>query len=264
MKRRTKPWGNGAFTLIVFASGAIIGRSSPDLDALCRDDPPESLYQAHCKIASEEDRFFLCDLTGLRECTTLLDGFPVNDGYVGPLRTGSLLAVGPLRIKVQLSDMAKGDPIADGHSLKRPSEDEEGGWQSMVYKKTAADSKMAVLKQQQEYKDRAEMRRNKCKGEAGSAAIDGLVRKFEQIRQAEEMAAETEDSRVEMPLMEAHREGNMGIDGTFLGGGGNERAGIGFHSTNGPELIPNVIDPRSLSPQEASRLKTQMRFQSAR
>lgn len=33
------PWGNSACTLRVESTGAIIGRSCPDLDALCRDDP---------------------------------------------------------------------------------------------------------------------------------------------------------------------------------------------------------------------------------
>ena len=64
--------------------------------------------------------------------------------------------------------------------------------------------------------------------------------------------------------MDAHREANMAVDGSFLGGGGIERAGIGFQSAmGGAELIPNVLDPRSLTPQEAAKLKTQMRFEQA-
>ena len=58
---------------------------------------------------SEQDRFYICDL-GTSEEGTLLDGFALNDQWVGPLKTGSILTVGPLRIEIQLSDMAKDTP----------------------------------------------------------------------------------------------------------------------------------------------------------
>ncbi|CAE7394501.1 unnamed protein product [Symbiodinium microadriaticum] len=82
------PWGNSACTLRVESTGAIIGRCCPDLDALCREDPPERLAQAHCKIRSEKDRFFLCDMETTDEGTTL-DGYAVNSDWVGPLKSGS-------------------------------------------------------------------------------------------------------------------------------------------------------------------------------
>eukprot|EP00439_Symbiodinium_sp_Y106_P042404 s12_g5.t1 len=100
------PWGNSACTLRVESTGAIIGRCCPDLDALCREDPPERLAQAHCKIRSEKDRFFLCDMETTDE-GTMLDGYAVNSDWVGPLKSGSLITCGPLRIKIQLSEMAK-------------------------------------------------------------------------------------------------------------------------------------------------------------
>eukprot|EP00928_Gymnodinium_smaydae_P032793 TRINITY_DN23665_c0_g2_i1.p1 TRINITY_DN23665_c0_g2~~TRINITY_DN23665_c0_g2_i1.p1 ORF type:complete len:526 (-),score=109.41 TRINITY_DN23665_c0_g2_i1:204-1781(-) len=262
LKRPRPPWGSSACTLVVNSTGATIGRSCPDLDALCRDDPQSRLAQAHCNIMSEQDRFFVRDLNTSLE-GTLLDGFAVNDEWVGPLKNGSLLTLGPLRIRVHLSEMAQDEPLPSGEelSLKRAGADE--GWQRKVYQKTAEDDKKAAQRRAQEYKDRAELRRERSKGEAGSIAIDTLVNKFERIKEAEKAAEEAEERRVDAPTMEAHREANMSIDGTFLGGGGFERAGIGFHAQFGAELIPNVPDPRSLSPQEAARLKTQQRFNQA-
>lgn len=263
MRRPRPPWGSSACTLVVGTSGAIIGRSCHDLNALCRDDPPERLAQAHCKIKAERDRFFVCDLNTAADGTEL-DGFALTDVWVGPLKTGSLLTVGPLRIKIQLSGMAQDTPWSaeSSSSLKRvSSKDEE--WQRKVYQKTAEDDKLIAQKRQQEYKDRAEDRRQKNKGEAGSVAVDTLVQKFAKIQEAERAAEEAEERRIDLPTMEAHREANMGIDGSYLGGGGFERAGIGFNSSQGAELIPNVLDPRNLSAQETSKLKTQMRFQQA-
>lgn len=256
-RKSPPPWGKGAAcSLRVEATGAIIGRCCPDLDALCRDDPPERLAQAHCKIKTEQDRFFVCDMSTSKE-GTLLDGFSLNDSWVGPLRTGSLLTVGPLRIKIELSDMAKDTP------LKRPAEDsEEPVWQAKVYRKNG-DEKQLQLQRQQEYKDRASERRKRCGEEAGSGnqAIDGLINKFEEIRKIEEAALEAEESRVEMPMQEAQREANMAVDGSFIGWGmGHERAGIGFHSEQNAELIPNVLDPKNLSQQDSSKMKMQMRF----
>merc|ERR1712050_264719 len=126
------------------------------------------------------------------------------------------------------------------HKLKRTMKEAEEceAWQRMVYKKAPGEDKAAAQRRQQEYKDRAEERRQKNKAEPGSIAIDGLVRKFEQIRQVEEEAEEAEAGRTEMPTMEAHREGNMGVDGSFLGTGGMERAGIGFGSGSSASLIP--------------------------
>ncbi|CAK0801060.1 unnamed protein product, partial [Prorocentrum cordatum] len=109
----------------VAVTGAIIGRSCPDLDALCRDDPPARLAQAHCKIKSEEDRFFICDMGTSDEGTTL-DGFAVHDDWVGPLQNGSLLTLGPLRIKIQLSDMAKSTPLQGGAPKRGAVDDDEG------------------------------------------------------------------------------------------------------------------------------------------
>lgn len=261
LRRPRLPWGNSACTLVVHSAGAIIGRSCPDLDALCRDDPPERLAQAHCKIVSDNERFFVCDLNTAAEGTDL-DGFAVNESWVGPLKTGSLLSVGPLRIKIQLSDMAKDTPV----SAKRPletEEDEDAIWQQKVHQTVKKEERLLAEKQRQLYKDRAEERRQRTKAEAGSIAIDSLVNKFQHIREAERLADEAEERRVEMPTMEAHREANMATDGSFLGVGGFERAGIGFHSSVAAELIPPVLDPRSLSAQDRSRLKTQLRYDQA-
>mmetsp|Transcript_118682 Transcript_118682/g.369746 ORF Transcript_118682/g.369746 Transcript_118682/m.369746 type:complete len:270 (+) Transcript_118682:2-811(+) len=260
LKRPRPPWGSSACTLVVHAAGAIVGRCSPDLDALCRGEPPGRLAQAHCKFKCEQDRFFVCDLNSSEEGTTL-DGFAVNDEWIGPLKSGSLLAIGPLRIKIQLSDMAKDTPLPS--SLKRPLDEEDpqdGVWQSKVYQVVQKEQKALAAKKQQDYKDRAEERRQRTKGEAGSVAIEGLVNRFNSIREAEKAAEEAEDSRVEAPTLEAHREANMANDGSFLGGGGFERAGIGFHSGAAAELIPNVLDPRNLSTKDTAQLKMQMRM----
>lgn len=267
-----KPWGNSACTLRVEATGAIIGRCCPDLDALCREDPPQRLAQAHCKIMSEKDRFYICDLNSCEE-GTMLDGFAVNEGWIGPLKTGSLITVGPLRIKIALSDMAKDDAV-DGPVGKRSrgllaGDDDEAAmegssdWQRKVYRRTEEDKREQMLRRQQQYKDRAEERRERTKGEAGAAAMDGLMSKFEQIKRAEELAEEAEERRVEQPTMMAHREANMNTDGSFVGFGvGFERAGIGFHSAMG-ELIPDVLQPQNLSTQDAAKLKMQQRFKQA-
>jgi hypothetical protein len=259
-RQHPPPWGKGAAcSLRVEATGAIIGRCCPDLDALCREDPPERLAQAHCKIKSEKDRFFVCDMSTSSE-GTLLDGFTLNTDWCGPLTTGSLLTVGPLRIKIELSDMARDTP------LKRPAEDaDEVNWKAKVYR-NSSDDKQLQLQRQQEYKDRASERRKRCGEEAGSGnqAIDGLINRFEEIRKLEEATLEAEDARVEMPMQEAQREANMGVDGTFIGWGmGHERAGIGFHAETSAELIPDVLDPKGLSRQDSSRVKTQMRFKQA-
>merc|ERR1712151_755035 len=102
---------------------------------------------------------------------------------------------------------AKDTLIPKGHSLKRPLKEleQEDGWRSKVYKRMPGEEKAASQRRQQEYKDRAEMRRQKNKGEAGAAAIDGLVQKYELIRQAEEAAEEVEAGRTEMPTMEDQR-----------------------------------------------------------
>lgn len=260
LRRSRPPWGNSACTLLVRPEGAILGRCCPDLDALCRQDPAQRLAQAHCKIKSDQDRFFVCDL-GTSTDGTELDGFVVGEEWVGPLKTGNLLAVGPLRIKIQLSDMAKDTPIK---TLKRGSnEDEPGEWQTKVYQGMSKEDRLALQKRQQEYKDRAEERRKRTKGEAGSVAIDSLINRFHHIVEAEKSAQEAEDGRVEMPTMQAHRELNMGTDGSFLGSGGCERAGIGFQSQMGASLIPNVLDPRSLPAKDAKQMKMQMRYEQA-
>lgn len=266
-QQRPAPWGNSACTLRVEATGAIIGRCCPDLDALCREDPPERLAQAHCKIRSEQDRFFICDMETSEE-GTLLDGFAVHDQWVGPLKTGSLITLGPLRIKIELSDMAKDSALDAGgmrQLQKRPlagddeAEEDDAEWKRKVFQRTEEDKKVALRQKAEAYKDRAEERRQRTGGESG-AAINTLISKFEKIVEAEKAAAEAEDARVEVPTQAAHREANMHIDGSFLGGGQMERAGIGFHSAMGAELIPEVLDPKSLSRQDSSRLKTQMRF----
>lgn len=265
----TKPWGNSACTLRIEATGAIIGRCCPDLDALCRQDPPERLAQAHCKIMSEQDRFYICDLNSSEE-GTMLDGFAVHDQWIGPLKSGSLLAVGPLRIKIRLSELARDDVIKKSKARHDPDDEaallaagsDESCWQRKVYRKTEEDSKAEQARRQQQYKDRAGERRERSKAEAGAAAMDGLISKYEQIRRAEELAEEAEERRVEQPTLMAHREGNMNTDGSFVGHGGFERAGIGFNSGRG-ELIPEVPEPRNLSVQEASRLKMQQRFRQA-
>eukprot|EP00929_Paragymnodinium_shiwhaense_P112858 TRINITY_DN81123_c0_g1_i1.p1 TRINITY_DN81123_c0_g1~~TRINITY_DN81123_c0_g1_i1.p1 ORF type:complete len:490 (-),score=129.00 TRINITY_DN81123_c0_g1_i1:134-1603(-) len=271
LQRRNPPlWGTSACTLRVESTGAIIGRCCPDLDALCRQDPPERLAQAHCKIMSEEDRFFLCDLNASKE-GTLLDGFPVHEDWVGPLKSGSLLEIGPLRIKIQLSDMAKDTPASQSRgprSMKRgldDGDDDDGAeWKRKVWQKDADWDKKEQQRRQAMYKDRAEERRKRHKGEEGSVAIETLVNKFERIREAEKRAEEAEEARVEMPAQEHQREANMNVDGTFIGFGQAEgRAGIGFGSSASAELIPNVMNPKALSPQEAARLKTQLRFQQA-
>jgi len=271
--RRQKPWGNSACTLRVEATGAIIGRCCPDLDALCREDPPKRLAQAHCKIASEQDRFFICDMNTSEE-GTLLDGFSVNDEWVGPLQSGSLLTVGPLRIKIQLSDVAKDTPVeaaaADRSLFKRTADavdsdddyavgnGDRNQWKRKVFQKTEEPDH----KRQMQYKDRAEERRKRCGNESGKA-IDTLISKFEKIKEAEKAAEEAEEKRIDMPTQHAHREANMNVDGSFMGFGDFQRAGIGFQSQIGPELIPEVPDPRNLSAQDASKLKTQLRFQQA-
>jgi len=272
LQRGRPPWGNSACTLRVEATGAILGRCCPDLDALCREDPPERLARAHCKIMSEEDRFFICDLNTSEEGTTL-DGFAVNDQWVGPLKSNSLLTIGPLRIRIQLSDVAKDEPLKGG--IKRlnskrslDGEDSDDGevagdaahWKRKVFQKTAEWDQ--AEQQRRQYKDRAEERRKRTGGVSG-AAIDALVGKFEEIKQAEKIAEEVEEARVEMPTQEAHREANMNSDGSFIGFGNFERAGIGFLSETGPELIPEVLNPKGLSQQDASRLKTQLRFKQA-
>lgn len=247
------------------------------MDALCREDAAERLAQAHCKISSESDRFFVSDMGTCKDGTEL-DGFVVSDTPIGPLKTGSLLTVGPLRIKFQLSEMAKDTPLVKKKKKKDKTKSRKrarGGsssddssdavWKGKVHRpdreeRLAAKKKVEVPTV---YKDRAEERRQKQKGEAGSIAIDNLVNKFNKIQEAELAAQEAEDARVEAPTMEAHREANMGIDGTFLGGGGTERAGIGFHSQAKAELIPNVVDPKSLSHADRIRMQTQMRFDQA-
>jgi len=192
----------------------------------------------------------------------------VNDQWVGPLKTGSLLTIGPLRMKVQLSDMAKDlelDESGMRQLSKRPladEEEDEGKWRSKVWQKTDDDRRIARRKQHDLYKDRADERRKRSGNESG-AAIDHLVNKFEKIVEAEKEAAEAEEARVDAPTQADHREANMNTDGSFVGFGNMERAGIGFAAEVGAELIPNVLDPKSLSTQESSRLKTQMRFQQA-
>mmetsp|Transcript_30175 Transcript_30175/g.86425 ORF Transcript_30175/g.86425 Transcript_30175/m.86425 type:complete len:480 (-) Transcript_30175:234-1673(-) len=281
-RQRPPPWGNSACTLRVEATGAIIGRCCPDLDALCREDPPARLAQAHCKIMSEQDRFFICDMETSEE-GTLLDGFAVNDQWLGPLKSGSLLTVGPLRIKIQLSDVAKDTPLDASSSGRRaiskrslsgdasdddasllPSAAGGDAWKRKVFQKTGEEGQEEWKRRQEHYKDRAEERRQRSGGEAGSAAVDGLINRFNQIQDAERKAAEAEEARVEEPTREAHREASMGIDGSFLGMGGLERAGIGFRTAIGEELIPNVLDPKRLSAQDTSRMKTQMRFNQTR
>jgi hypothetical protein len=223
---------------------------------------------------SEEDRFFVCDMDTSEE-GTLLDGFGVGEQWVGPLKTGSLLTVGPLRIRIELSDMAKDAPLssgaAPGGQRAHVGSDSSDGeyrpasgsrdphhWKSKVYQKTIDDK----VRQPAEYKDRAGERRKRHSEEG--AALDALVNKFGRIQEAERLAAEAEEARVEEPTREAHREVNMNIDGSFVGFGGMERAGIGFASSmGGAELIPNVPNPKALSQQEAARLKTQMRFKEA-
>lgn len=262
-KRPSSPWGNSACTLIVSSSGAIIGRSCPDLDALCRNDPPQRLAQAHCKIVSEQDRFFMCDLRSSQEGTEL-DGYLIGEDWAGPLRTGSLVKLGPLLMKIQLSDMAQDSPLPDDTPLKRvlgKEADEGGAWQLKVYQKTAEDEQADKRRRLQDYKDRAELRRERSKCEPGSIAVDTLVQKFGQIQELEKQAEKAEEGRVEMPTMADHREGNMGTDGSFLGmGAGLERAGIGFASEAG-FLVPNVLDPKNLSARDSNWLKARERFE---
>jgi len=266
LQRQTPaPWGDGACTLRIEATGAIIGRCCPDLDALCRDDPPERLAHMHCKVMSEDDRFYVCDLDSSSE-GTLLDGFALNDQWVGPLKSGSMLTVGPLRIKIQLSDMAKDTLPKAGGPLKRTSaDDDDGVWQRKVFQKTEEDEKEAERRRQEQYKDRAEERRKRSSFEAGSAAIDGLIGRFEQIREAEKRAEEEEENRVERPVQEAQREANLGLDGSFIGWGqgGVERAGLGYNSGARSLLIPDVVDPKSLSRSDSSLMKTQLRYKQA-
>jgi hypothetical protein len=201
---------------------------------------------------------------------TILDGFTVDDSWVGPLKTGSLLTVGPLRMRIELSDMAKDDPLPNGRMPgKRALEqepEESGAWKLKVYRKNGNEKELA-LQRQQDYKDRAQERRKRCGEEAGSgnAAIDHLIDKYNAIKAAEEASLAAEEERVEMPTQEAQREANMSTDGSFVGFGmGAERAGIGFQSeSTSAELIPNVLDPKNLSQAESSRMKTQMRFKQA-
>jgi len=278
MRKKPPPWGGSACTLRVEVTGAILGRCCADLDALCRGDPVERLAQAHCKIMSEQDRFFVCDLNSSEEGTTL-DGFDVSTTWVGPLKSGSLLIIGPLRIRIQLSDMAQDAPLvlppgagAPGRPLEAGCSDSDGEapgesseWRRKVYRKTD-DDKLRVrdqeFKRQEQYKDRAEIRRQKSGGLCAGGAFDGLIGKFEVIRQQEKAAEEAEEARVEQPTQSDHREGNMSTDGSFVGFGGLERAGIGYNAAMG-ELIPDVLDPRGLSQQDAARMKAQMRFQQA-
>eukprot|EP00747_Dinoflagellata_sp_TGD_P163414 gnl/TRDRNA2_/TRDRNA2_182061_c0_seq1.p1 gnl/TRDRNA2_/TRDRNA2_182061_c0~~gnl/TRDRNA2_/TRDRNA2_182061_c0_seq1.p1 ORF type:complete len:484 (+),score=103.50 gnl/TRDRNA2_/TRDRNA2_182061_c0_seq1:162-1613(+) len=279
LRRNPPRWGTAACTLRVEATGAILGTSNPDLAAICRDDPPERLSAAHCKIMSEQDRFFVCDLNTTVEGTSL-DGFQVGEDWVGPLKTGSVLSLGPLQITISLSDMAQ-DKMPEGAVLngrKRAAEDGsdsdtncglEGsgearvGWKAKVFKKTAKTAKEEEaerLKRQASYKDRAEERRQRSGGNKG-AALDTLVQKFEHIKEAERIAEEEEENRVEEPTLAGQREANMSRDGSFAGWGGGERAGIGFAAEHGDVLIPNVLDPKGLSEAQEAKLKTKMRYE---
>lgn len=283
-RRKPPPWGSSACTLRVEATGAIIGRCCPDLDALCRSDPPQRLAQAQCKIVSKEDRFFICDMETSEE-GTVLDGFAVDTNWIGPLKSGSLLTLGPLRIKIQLSQMTKDTPLsntADAAERKRVLDalaaDETGGaslpaagfggedeWKSKVFKRDKADIKKEAEARQAAYKDRAEDRRKRNAGEAGAAALDTLVQKFQKIQEVERQAEEAEANRVDMPTQEDFREGGMSVDGAFVGFNQTfERAGIGFGSTfGGAEFVPNVLDPKNLSQADKARMKTQMRYDEA-
>jgi len=193
-----------------------------------------------------------------------LDGFAINEEWVGPLKTGSLLTVGPLRIKIQLSDMAKDTPVPSTVKLPLRADEDEGAlWRTKVYQTLSKEEKALLRRKQLEYKDRAEERRKRAKSEGGSLAIDALVNKFNHIVEGERAAEEAAESVVERPTLQAHRELNMSTDGTFLGSGGFERAGIGFQSEFGASLIPNVLDPKLLPSRDAKHIKTQMRYEQA-
>ena len=70
-------------------------------------DPNRSVSRRkRSETLPSEDRFFICDMETSQD-GTVLDGFVVGPEWVGPLKTGSLLEIGPLRIKIQLSDMVK-------------------------------------------------------------------------------------------------------------------------------------------------------------
>lgn len=269
------PWGNAACMLRVEATGAILGSSCPDLAALCCDDPPDRLAVAHCKIVSEEDRFFICDLGTSKEGTGL-DGFAVGEKWVGPLKTGSIISVGPLRIQFRLSQFASAEPLNLDRKRKLEEMAAEGGcpavgmggpnpnaWMRKVFQRTDED-KEERRQRQDMYKDRAQARRERSGGPAGSVAFDGLMEKYQKVKQAEKEAEEVEEARVEEPTKVDHFEAGMNRDGTFLGYGDSGRAGIGFRSEASAELIPNVLDPKALSARDAALLKAQMRYQQTR
>ncbi|CAE7566257.1 unnamed protein product [Symbiodinium sp. CCMP2456] len=163
--------------------------------------------------------------------------------------------------------MAKDTPLdsvamrALKRSAEGDSDEDDPEWRRKVFQRTEEDDQLAWAKRRDQYKDRAEERRQRHSN--SGAAIDTLVNKFEKIVEAERVAAEAEEARVDMPMQEAHREAGMNVDGSFVGFGNTERAGIGFHSSGSAELIPNVLDPKSLSRQDSSKLKTQLRYQQA-
>lgn len=116
------PWAGTleSSVLRVAASGAILGRCVPEVEALCWFHE-DQVAAAHCRIACLDGAFAVCDL-GSDEAGTLFDGRRLGDVWA-PLQDGCRLDMGPIRVKVELTPV-NAAPTAE-RKRKLP---QRGGW----------------------------------------------------------------------------------------------------------------------------------------
>ncbi|CAE7277122.1 unnamed protein product [Symbiodinium sp. CCMP2456] len=110
-------------TIRVPTSGAILGRCVPEVSALCWHDT-DPVAAAHCRISCINGQFSVCDL-GAEEEGTLFDGRRLGTAWC-PLKDGTNLDLGPIRIRVELKPVQ----AAPSQAQKPSAPAKRGAWRS--------------------------------------------------------------------------------------------------------------------------------------
>ena len=108
-------------TLRVPASGAILGRCVPEIEALCWN-ATDPVAAAHCRISCVQGGYAVCDLVG-DEDGTLYDGRRLGSEWC-PLKDGCAIDLGPIRMQVELRAVEVSAPSAAAAAPRR------GAWRA--------------------------------------------------------------------------------------------------------------------------------------
>eukprot|EP00397_Hematodinium_sp_SG-2012_P036127 GEMP01038962.1.p1 GENE.GEMP01038962.1~~GEMP01038962.1.p1 ORF type:complete len:471 (+),score=112.79 GEMP01038962.1:145-1557(+) len=251
-----KPWEQEYRVLRVDATGAILGSCLPEFVNI------PGIARAHCQIAAQKDknariRWYVRDLESTTG--TLLDGRSVTIKEPGCiLRTNCVLDLGTqVEMVVEVHEVD-----ATGASTTAGNLDMNSFRRTVAFQETLQELQ-ARKRRRDDYNDRAEQRRVRIdNGRQKGAAVDRLleqqIKNREKLIQAEEEKLNLEEN---LTAKKHQEEAGMGEDGSFLGASteSGSRGGIGFVSE-----AADFQAPKGYSRKDASKYKTQKRFEKLR